>query len=121
MGAPPEPKVFLISAPRTEIRSKWVPGPLPGSKRTSLLRHVQPWRRGGPPEGQIASNLRRWMNRPRLQLLFSCQCGGSGLTCSWPSGTCPGFSPREATPRNVQQGAIPRPQGFRDGPAIAGP
>ena len=35
-----------------KIRSKSVPGPLPGSKRTSFPRRVQPWRRGGPPRAK---------------------------------------------------------------------
>ena len=38
----------VMPTPRPRSRSKRVPGPLPGSKRTSFPSRVQPRRRGGP-------------------------------------------------------------------------
>ena len=42
-----------------KIRSKWVPGPLPGSKRTIFSRWLQPRRRGVPPRAR----------KPRISIL----------------------------------------------------
>ena len=52
--------IFQDVACLGEIRSKWVLGPLPGSKRTSFPSWVRPWRRGGPPEGQKGDPCLSW-------------------------------------------------------------
>ena len=93
--------------PRPKIRSKRVPGPLPGSNRTNFSRWVQPWRRGGPPKA----------GRPRTPIPEVRTSRREDLSSLRPLEALGPVSDSEAAPR----GSSPRASSPRGSPRGAGP